>query len=194
MSSERTRLRRLPDRSVPDEIPDFLAGGAVAHLGFVVDGQPFVIPMTYHYDPAQPSTLYLHGATKSRAMMHLATGEPVCVTVTLLDGLVYSRTALDHSVNYRSVICFGTGRLVQDESRKNEILEQMVLRYFPGRTAGVDYYTAEANHLKATALAEVSIEEASAKVRRKGANGPHDDDPDALGTAGVIELTPPELG
>ena len=194
MTSERTRLRRLPDRSIPEEIPDFLASGTVAHLGFEVDGQPFVIPMTYHYDPAEPNRLYLHGSTTSRAMNHLASGAPVCVAVTLLDGLVYSRTALDHSVNYRSVVCFGTGRLVESQEEKIAILERMVLRYFPGRTAGVDYCAAEAKHLKATALVQVSIEDASAKVRRAGPNGPDDNDPDALGTAGVIELTPPELG
>src|SRR5262245_36096793 len=103
----RTTLRVHPERSVPEEAPEILSAGVVAHVGFEAEGQPYVIPMTYHYDPAEPKRLYLHGAHMSRLMNHLATGAAVCVTVTLTDGLVYSRTALYHSVNYRSIVCFG---------------------------------------------------------------------------------------
>jgi nitroimidazol reductase NimA-like FMN-containing flavoprotein (pyridoxamine 5'-phosphate oxidase superfamily) len=193
-SSTRARLRSYPERSVPEEIPDILAAGQVAHLGFVIDGQPFVIPFSYHFEPPasdepdRVGRLFLHGSTKGRAIRHLAGGASVSVAVTHLDHLVYSRTALDHSMNYRSVVCFGRGRLIEDESEKARLLERMVRRYFPGREEAVDYAPPPEGHLKATALVEVVIEEASAKVRRGGPNGPLDDDPDALGSAGLIEL------
>ena len=188
---ERARLRTHSERSVPDEIPGILSAGRVAHVGFVVQGQPYVIPMLYHYVPGDEpddGILYLHGARKGRIMGHLAGGTPVCVTVTHLDQLVYSKTALDHSANYRSVVCFGTARLIEDAGEKNAILEQMVARYFEGRTGGVDYQHATPQHLKATTLVEVAIESASAKARRGPPNGPDDDDPDALGTAGLLEV------
>lgn len=132
--------------------------------------------------------IYLHGARKGRIMDHLAGGAPVCVTVTHLDQLVYSKTALDHSANYRSAVCFGTGRLIEDADEKNGILEEMVSRYFEGRTGGVDYRHATPQHLKATTLVEVVIESASAKARRGPPTGPDDDDPDAPGTAGLLDV------
>ncbi|PYO70977.1 MAG: pyridoxamine 5'-phosphate oxidase family protein, partial [Gemmatimonadetes bacterium] len=97
---QHTQLRRHPERSVPDEASAILLAGLVAHVSFVADDQPFVIPMAYQYDPASPRTLYLHGAHASRLLRHVASGAPVAVAVTLVDGLVYSRTALYHSVNY----------------------------------------------------------------------------------------------
>ena len=194
---ERTRLRMHPERSVPDEVDAILTAGLVAHLGFSIDGQPYVIPMLYHYDPAPPvpeggegrrGRLYLHGGTKSRAMRHLASGAPVCVTVTHLDQLVYSKTALDHSANYRSAVCLGTGRLIEDPAEKNDLLERMVSRYFDGRRVGEDYQRATTQHLKATALVEIRIEAASGKMRVGDPNGPDDSDPDALGTAGLVDV------
>ncbi len=190
---ERARLRRHAERSTPSEIPRILEAGQVAHLGFAVDGQPFVIPMTYHYEPRDPDDpesddrLYLHGSTKGRAMRHLEGGAPVCVTVTHLDQLVYSRTALDHTMNYRSAVCFGTGRLIEDPREKDSILERMVRRYFPGRTARVDYAPPPEAHLTATSVVEVVVDAASAKVRTGGPNGPLDADSDALGTAGLVD-------
>ena len=127
----RTTVRVHPERSVPEEAPGILSAGVVAHVGFEVEGQPYVIPMTYHYDPAEPRRLYLHGAHMSRLMSHLATGAAVCVTVTLTDGLVYSRTALYHSVNYRSIVCFGRAAETPDGKRQGELLEAMIARYFP---------------------------------------------------------------
>lgn len=183
----RARLRQLRERSVPEEIPAILAEGRVAHLGFVVDGQPYVIPLLYHFDPAVPDRLYLHGSTRSRALGRLATGAPVCVTVTHLDQLVYSKTALDHSANYRSAVCFGTGRVIADPDEKNAVLEHMVARYFEGRSAGEHYTRATPQHLKATLLVEVAVTEASGKARRGPPNGPGDDDPDVPGTAGLLD-------
>jgi len=184
---ERARLRTHSERSVPEEAPAILEAGRVAHVGFVVDGQPYVIPMLYHYVP-DAGVLYLHGARKGRIMRHLGDGAPVCVTVTHLDQLVYSKTALDHSANYRSAVCFGTGRVIEDADEKNGILEEMVGRYFEGRTGGVDYQHATPQHLKATTLVEVAIEAISGKERHGPPNGPDDDDPDAPGTAGLVDV------
>jgi nitroimidazol reductase NimA-like FMN-containing flavoprotein (pyridoxamine 5'-phosphate oxidase superfamily) len=185
----RTTLRVHPERSVPEEAPAILSAGVVAHVGFETEGQPYVIPMTYHYDPAEPKRLYLHGAHMSRLMNHLATGAAVCVTVTLVDGLVYSRTALYHSVNYRSIVCFGRAAETPDAKRQGELLEAMIARYFPGRTAGRDYEAARQEHLEATAFLALEIQEWSAKVRRGGPKGPRDGDPLSPGTAGVIPLS-----
>ena len=86
--TERTKIRIHPERAVPDEAVEILSAGKVAHVGFVEDDQPLVIPLAYHYDPSKPDLLYLHGSVRSRVMAHLANGAPVCVTVTLVDGLV----------------------------------------------------------------------------------------------------------
>src|SRR5213594_3332196 len=102
----RARLQRHPERAVPEEAQAILAAGLVAHVGFVERGQPYVIPMAYHYDPATPSILYLHGGHASRLLRRLGNGAPAAIAVTLVDGLVFSRTALYHSLNYQSVVCF----------------------------------------------------------------------------------------
>jgi nitroimidazol reductase NimA-like FMN-containing flavoprotein (pyridoxamine 5'-phosphate oxidase superfamily) len=182
---ERTKIRTHPERSLVEEAPAILAEGLVAEVGFVVDGQPFVIPMTYHYDSDTPRQLYLHGAHVSRLVQYLASGGPVCVTVTLLDGLVYSRTALYHSVNYRSVVCFCRTGATPDSAAQERLLEGMIARYFAGRTAGRDYEPIPAEHLEATGFIALTIEDWSAKVRRGGPKGPRDADENALGTAGV---------
>lgn len=185
--STRSTLRQHADRAVPSKAAGILAQGSVAHAGFVVDGQPYVIPFSYHFDPAAPDKLYLHGGPGSRALRHLASGAEVCVTVTLLDGLVYSRTALDHSMNYRSVVAFGAARRVTERSEKERIFEHMIRRYFPGRTRGRDYQAATPEQLDATALVEIQIQEISAKMRSGGPTGPLDLAPDASGTCGVVE-------
>ena len=87
----RTQLRRHPERSVPDEGSAILLAGLVAHVSFVADGQPFVIPMAYHYDLAAPRTLYLHGSHSSRLLRHVGSDAPIAIAVTLVDGLVYAR-------------------------------------------------------------------------------------------------------
>ncbi|HEX2037107.1 MAG TPA: pyridoxamine 5'-phosphate oxidase family protein [Chloroflexota bacterium] len=183
-------IRRHPERAVPQEAAAILAAGKVAHVGFCEDGQPVVIPLGYAYDPRLPDRLYLHGAPASRAVRRLAAGAPVCVTVTLLDGLVYSRTALFHSMNYRSVVCFGRGRPVVDQETQLAVFEQMVSRYFPGRAVERDYSAPTPEHLHATTLVELRIETWSAKARRGGPKGPLDADPDAPGTSGVLPLRP----
>jgi nitroimidazol reductase NimA-like FMN-containing flavoprotein (pyridoxamine 5'-phosphate oxidase superfamily) len=188
VTSLRSRIRIHPERSRPEEAHDILAAGLVAHVGFVDGGQPFVIPMTYQFDPARPEHLYLHGAHHSRLMQHLATGAPICVTVTMVDGLVYSKTALFHSLNYRSVVVFGRAGEEPPRPERRRLLEGMVGRYWPGRTAGCDYDPIPDDHLDPTAFVAIRIEELSAKVRRGGPKGPRDGDPAAPGTAGVTQL------
>jgi nitroimidazol reductase NimA-like FMN-containing flavoprotein (pyridoxamine 5'-phosphate oxidase superfamily) len=186
--SPRSTIRTHADRSVPEEAAKILAEGYVAHVGFVEEGQPYVIPVGYQFSPATPRSLYFHGSLASRLMRHLASGAPVCVSVTLLDGLVYSRTALNHSMNYRSAVCFGRGRRVMDSAVQRTVYEAMVSRYFPGRTEGRDYAAPTAAHLESTALIEVEIEQWSAKMRTGGPLGPLDAKEGAPGTRGVVDL------
>ena len=185
-----SEIRQHSERSVPEEAPDILARGFVAHVGFVLDGRPHVIPFTYHYDPKRPDRLYLHGSLTGTTLTHLASGAPMCVEVSLLDGLVFSKTALYHSMNYRSVIAFGRARPIESEAEKRSIFEPMIARYFTGRTAGRDYASPAADHLNATALLEMTIEEWGAKARRGGPKGPTDNDPDAPGSSGVVDIRP----
>jgi nitroimidazol reductase NimA-like FMN-containing flavoprotein (pyridoxamine 5'-phosphate oxidase superfamily) len=184
MARSRTTIRRHPERAlaVPEEAERILAEALVAHVGIVQDGQPFVIPFTFLY---RDRSLYLHGAHGSRTVKALASGAPVCVEVTLVDGLIASKSAETHSVNYQSVVLFGRGRPVRGEARLRELMEALIARYFPGRTAGQDYAHITEPEMKATMLVEVEIEEMSAKGRFGGPRGPFDDDPDAPGNAGV---------
>ena len=187
----RARLQRHAERAVPEEAQAILAAGLVAHVGLVERGQPYVIPMAYHYDPTTPQTLYLHGGHASRLLRHLASGGPAAIAVTLVDGLVFSRTALYHSVNYRSVVCFAHVTRPLDVEVAARVLEAMIARYFPGRTAGRDYDAAPPLHLDATNVVALEIEEWSAKARHGGPLGPRDHEPDAPGSAGVLDLSTP---
>jgi nitroimidazol reductase NimA-like FMN-containing flavoprotein (pyridoxamine 5'-phosphate oxidase superfamily) len=183
-----TTIRQHVERAVPQRAEEILASGYVAHVGFEQDGRPYVIPMLYQYAADRPDRLYLHGGLSSRMIRHLASGVPVCATVTELDGLVYSRDARYHSANYRCVMCFGRGRLVEDDKLKQSVFLAMTSRYFPGRTAGTDYAIAPKSHLDATPVVEIVIEEMSAKMREGGPKGPRDADGSASGTCGVVEL------
>jgi nitroimidazol reductase NimA-like FMN-containing flavoprotein (pyridoxamine 5'-phosphate oxidase superfamily) len=167
----RSTIRAHAERSVPDSAPAILAAGLVAHVGFEVDGQPYVIPMSYHYDPSEPRRIHLH-ATQA---------------VTILDGLVYSRTAKYHSMNYRSVVCFA--RAAAEAGDRAGLLDAMVTRYFPGREPGRDYESAPRAHLEATGFVTLEIEEWSAKARKGGPTGPRDADQSAPGSAGVVAIT-----
>ncbi|HUO61741.1 MAG TPA: pyridoxamine 5'-phosphate oxidase family protein [Candidatus Acidoferrales bacterium] len=183
-----TKIRQHPERAVPERAQEFLASGYVAHVGFEYEGRPYVIPTLYQYSPERPDRLYLHGGPSSRMLEVLASGVPVCVTITQLDGLVYSRDAKYHSANYRCVMCFGRARLLKDEDENRKIFEEMTLRYFPGRTAGRDYVSASSAHLATTAVVELIIEEISAKMREGGPKGPNDEAEEGFGTRGVVEL------
>lgn len=184
--SDRTRVRVHPERAAPDELHAILSAGLVAHVAIADEGGPVVIPMTYHYEPGEPATVYVHGGHHSRLLQYAASGKPLCVTVTLVDGLVYSKTALYHSVNYRSAVCFGSARPVSERDEQRRVSEGLIARYFPGRTAGRGYDPIPDAHLDATSFMAIAIIEASAKVRRGGPKGPTDNDPEAPGTAGVV--------
>lgn len=187
--TDRSRIRTHPERAVPDETDEILKQGMIAHIGFVVDDQPFVIPMGYHFEQ---NTIYIHGQRNGRLPRTLRAGTRVCVEVTLLDGLVASRHALYHSMNYRSAVAFGTARSVVDDAEKRAIFDRMTLRYFPGRTLGVDYHPPTEADMKITELLAIEIEDVNAKVRSGPPKGPEDDDPNGFGTCGVFP--PPTTG
>ena len=161
-SSTRTRLRREPARGVYDRaaIDEILDGALVCHLGFVDDGQPIVIP-TLHARAGDE--LLVHGSSASRALRLAGAGAPVCVTVTLIDGLVLARSVFEHSVNYRSVVVLGEARLVEGPEEKLAALRALTEQLVPGRWA--DVRAPSRRELKATAVLSLPIEEASAKVR-----------------------------
>src|SRR5438309_4374923 len=119
--TERSQLRRLPKRGSHEleTIHAILDAAFLAHVGFVCDGQPFVIPTLFG---REGETLYLHGSAASRMLRNLETGLPACVTVTLVDGMVLARAAFHHSMNYRSVVAFGTARKIEDQAKKTEAL------------------------------------------------------------------------
>lgn len=180
----RATVRRLPERGRYDRdvIDAILDEGLICHLGFVVDGAPFVIPTLHGRDG---DTVYVHGSAASHALKTLSQGAPACLTVTLVDGLVLARSAFHHSINYRSVMLFGTARLVTDSEEKMRALEAVTQHVIPGRWA--DVRTPNEKELKATSVLALPIDEASAKVRT---GGPKDDEPDyALSVwAGVLPL------
>lgn len=159
--------------------------GRVAHVAFAVDGQPFLAPMTYHYEDG---VVYLHGAPASRLQKTLRAGTPVAIEVMLLDGLVASRDAKNHSMNYRCVVVYGTAEPISDTQRKRALMEAMTERYFPGRTVEHDYDPARIGELRALDVMAVEVEELSAKVRTGPARGARDAMEDAPGSSFVVLL------
>ena len=182
--SARTRLVREPDRAVYDRAAAYkiLDEGFICHVGFVVDGQPFVIPTGYG---RVGDSLYIHGSAASRMLRRVDEGIAVCVTVTLLDGLVLARSIFNHSMNYRSVVILGTAQAVNDPKEKLEALRLLSEHILPGRWA--ESRQPNQKELKATLVMRLPIEEFSAKVRQ----GPPVDDEEDYGFptwAGVIPL------
>jgi len=180
----RTRLRRLPRRAAYDRatIDAILDEALIAHLGFVDDGQPYVIPTL---QARVGDRVYVHGSAASRTLRALADGVPACLTVTLADGLVLARAAYHHSVNYRSVVVLGTARPVQDPDERRAALRAFTDKLVPGRWAEVRPPTSQ--ELRGTAVLALELTEASAKVR----TGPPGDDADDLARdvwAGVVPL------
>jgi hypothetical protein len=163
--SERTRVKRRAQRGVydPAVIRGILDEGLVCHLGFTVDGQPFVIPTTYG---RVGDTLYVHGSAANRTLRSLRSGIEACVTVTLIDGLVMARSAFHHSMNYRSVVVFGRATEVTDPGEKVEALRAIVEHVVPGRWGEVRGPSEK--ELQATLVLALPLEEASAKVRTGG--------------------------
>jgi len=184
MPTPRTRVVRESDRGVYDRVTvnRILDEGFLCHVGFVLDGQPFVIPTSYGRNG---DVLYIHGSAASRMLRNLDQGIPVCVTVTLLDGLVLARSVFNHSMNYRSVVILGTATLIDNPEEKLTALLALSEHILPGRWD--DSRQPNEKELKATSVLRIPIEEFSAKVR---VGPPIDDEPDYTFPtwAGVIPL------
>jgi nitroimidazol reductase NimA-like FMN-containing flavoprotein (pyridoxamine 5'-phosphate oxidase superfamily) len=182
--SKRSRVRRVPARAAYDRetIDAILDEALVAHLGFEVDGQPYVIPTL---QARIGDNVYVHGSTASRAVKTLSAGFPACLTVTLIDGLVLARSAFHHSMNYRSVVVLGEARPVSEDDELLAVMEAFTNRLVPGRWDEVR--GPNRKELKGTRALAMDLTEASAKVRT---GPPVDDDEDyALDVwAGVIPL------
>jgi uncharacterized protein len=182
--TKRTELRRLSERGSREAevVKSILDAGFLAHVGFEVDGQPFVIPTLYGRDEDK---LYLHGSSASRMLRRLETGCSVCVSVTLVDGIVLARSAFNHSMNYRSVVAFGIARTITDFTEKTQALRVISEHVLAGRWA--DIRSPNAHEMKATTVLEFTIEEASAKIRQ---GDPIDDEEDynLQVWAGVVPL------
>jgi len=170
--TDRTRVKRRPQRAVYDraQVYSILDEGYVCHVGFVVEGRPVVIPTAYGRAGDQ---IYIHGSAASRMLRSLAEGIDVCVTVTLVDGVVLGRSAFHTSMNYRSVVIFGNARLVTEREEKLEALRSFTNHVIPGRWEEVRQPTDQ--ELAATTALALPLEEVSAKVRT---GGPIDDEED----------------
>lgn len=180
----RTTHRRLAKRGSHDQglVHAILDEGLVCHVGFVGEGQPFVLPTTY---ARMGDRIVLHGSPSNRMLRTLAAGAPACVTVSLLDGLVLARSAFHHSMNYRSVVVFGSARAVEGREAKRAALEAIVEHVAPGRSRQARPPTDA--EVDGTLVVELPVVEASAKVR----SGPPLDDPEDLAFdcwAGVVPL------
>jgi uncharacterized protein len=184
MPTPRTRVVREAERGVYDREAAYriLDEAFICQVGFVADGQPFVIPTSYG---RKDDVLYIHGSAASRMLRQLKDGIAVCVTVTLLDGLVLARSVFNHSMNYRSVVILGKAHLVDEPGEKIQALQTLSEHILPGRWA--DARQPNERELKATSVLSVPIEEFSAKVR----SGPPIDDEDDYSFptwAGVLPL------
>jgi len=183
-TTDRTKVRRLPDRGTNDRTTAYavIDEAYLAHVGFVVDGAPRVLPMTYGRDG---DVLYLHGAV-GNAMLRSSIGAQVCVTITLLDGLVLARSAFHHSMNYRSVVLLGEATKVEDDDEKRHAFDVIVEHVLTGRTQVAR--PASDSELRKTLVLALPIEEGSAKVRT---GGPIDDEEDMHLPvwAGVVPLS-----
>lgn len=182
--SPRTRVRRMPARGAyeRDTIEAILDEGLIAHIGFAVEGEPYVIPTL---QARIGERVYFHGSSASRTVRALAAGAQMCLTVTLLDGLVLARSAVHHSVNYRSVIVFGQATAIEDQTEKMAAIEAFTERLVPGRWREARPPTAK--ELKAIQVLSLPLEEASAKLR----TGPPVDDEEDYAMdawAGIIPL------
>ncbi len=160
--TNRNRIKRIPERGHYDRetIYHILDEALICHVGFVEKGQPFVIPINF---ARVDDTIILHGAKASRLLKHIEAGYPVCVEATIVDGLVLARSVFHHSINYRSVILFGKGRLIQDEQEKLMALQAVTEHLIPGRWQ--EARLPNRKELNSTRVVSIEIDEASAKVR-----------------------------
>jgi uncharacterized protein len=181
----RNRINRIPDRGHydADTVYQILDEALICYVGFIDDGQPIVIPTNH---ARLGDTLYLHGAKASRMLKLLQEGNPVCVSTALVDGIVFARSVFSHSINYRSVVLFGRGRLVDNDTEKLRALKAITEHIAPGRWA--EARLPNQKELDSTTVMAVEIESASAKVR----SGPPKDAEEDCGLpvwAGVLPLS-----
>ncbi|MEW6641246.1 MAG: pyridoxamine 5'-phosphate oxidase family protein [Pseudomonadota bacterium] len=183
-TTERNRMKRYHERGSYDRDAVFavLDAGLLCHVAYVIDGQPYCTP-TIHW--REDDVLYWHGSSASRMLRHLRGGTPACLTVSHLDGLVLARSGFNHSVNYRSAMCFGTARIVDDAAAKARALNGIVDRFYPGRAATLRPTTEQ--EIKATTVIAMRIEDAAAKSRAKGV-ADDEEDYDFPVWAGVIPV------
>jgi hypothetical protein len=172
LPTDRSRLRRLHERGHHDRatLHAVLDAGVLCHVGYVIDGQPYVTPTAYW---RLDDTVWWHGSSASRMLRTVRGGVPVCLTVTHLDGFVLARSGFHHSMNYRSAMLFGRAEAVTDGREKQAALRAFIERMWPGRAATLR--ADDAQELKATMVLRMAIEEASAKIRT---GPPKDDEPD----------------
>lgn len=182
--SERNKVRRLPKRGAYDEdsVNAILDEGYLCHVGFRFGEQPFIIPTLY---ARAGRSVFVHGSAVSRMLGRLAEGVEMCLAVTLVDGIVLARSAFHHSMNYRSAVCFGKGRPVEEKDAKLEALRLISEKVMPGRWE--DARSPTERELEVTSVVEIVIDEASAKTRE---GDPIDDkeDYDLPVWAGVVPL------
>jgi nitroimidazol reductase NimA-like FMN-containing flavoprotein (pyridoxamine 5'-phosphate oxidase superfamily) len=160
--TEKNRIKRLPKRGHYDRetIHRILDEALICHVGFIEKGQPYVIPINF---ARVDDTILLHGAKASRLLKHVAEGNSVCIEATVVDGLVLARSVFHHSVNYRSVVLFGSGQSIEDEQEKLSALEAVSEHLIPGRWR--EARLPNRKELNATRVVRIKIDEASAKVR-----------------------------
>jgi len=180
----KNRVRRRPDRGHYDKatVYGIIDEAMLCHIGFVQDGEPFVIPALHARKDDQ---LLIHGSSNSRLLKYLQAGNQVSINITILDGIVLAKTIFNQSVNYRSVVLFGKGRLIEDRDEKMEALEYLTERIMPGVWGAAR--KPNKTELKATSIVSISLETASAKIR----SGPPKDDAEDQGLpvwAGVLPI------
>jgi nitroimidazol reductase NimA-like FMN-containing flavoprotein (pyridoxamine 5'-phosphate oxidase superfamily) len=163
--SERNKVRRLHERGRYDResVHAILDATMICHIAYVIDGQPYCTPTAFWREGEH---LYWHGSSASRMLRSQKPGVPVCLTVTHLDSLVLARCGFNHSVDYRSAMCFGQAHVIDDPAEKIRALDSMIDRFYPGRAA--ELRQSSAQELKATMLVGMAIEQASGKIRSKG--------------------------
>jgi nitroimidazol reductase NimA-like FMN-containing flavoprotein (pyridoxamine 5'-phosphate oxidase superfamily) len=182
--TDRNRIKRLPKRGHYDRetIHHILDEALICHVGFLERKQPYVIPINF---ARMDDRIILHGAKASRLLKHIEAGHPICVEVTIVDGLVLARSVFHHSLNYRSVVVFGEGRLIEDEEEKLAALQAVTEHLIPGRWQ--EARLPNRKELNATSVVSINIDEASAKVR---VGPPVDEDDDYVLPvwAGILPL------
>ncbi|WP_292561722.1 pyridoxamine 5'-phosphate oxidase family protein [Mesorhizobium sp.] len=171
-TTSRNRVKRLHERGSYDHAAIFavLDAGLLCHVAYTFDGQPYCTP-TIHW--REDDVLYWHGSSASRMLRNLRGGTPACLTVSHLDGLVLARSGFNHSANYRSAMCFGTARIIDEPDEKLKALAGVVDRFYPGRSETLRPISVQ--EAKATTVIGMRIEEASAKVRAKGVGDDEED-------------------